>query len=68
MKENFPITKQRELVAIVRLVIVWYKSQYSKISQSFEIEFTIPNKGKHELTIYLICDSYLDADKEMELL
>lgn len=69
--ENFPVTKQENWWIVVgdsktRHLYGIKKVNIQKISQSFEIEFTIPNKGKHELTIYLICDSYLDADKEME--
>lgn len=69
--ENFPPVKQENWWIVVgdsktRHLYGIKKVNIQKMSQSFEIEFTIPNKGKHELTIYLICDSYLDADKEME--
>ncbi|RLV91932.1 Pre-mRNA-splicing helicase BRR2 [Spathaspora sp. JA1] len=34
-------------------------------SQSFNLEFTVPTKGKANLTVWCICDSYVDADKEV---
>ncbi|EGW35791.1 uncharacterized protein SPAPADRAFT_131497 [Spathaspora passalidarum NRRL Y-27907] len=34
-------------------------------SQNFTLEFTVPTKGKANLTVWSICDSYIDADKEI---
>lgn len=33
-------------------------------SQTYAMEFTIP-EGLHELTVWCVCDSYLDVDKEV---
>ncbi|KAK6455315.1 RNA helicase-related protein required for pre-mRNA splicing [Scheffersomyces xylosifermentans] len=41
------------------------KTTIKKQTQSLELEFTIPNAGHHKLTMWCMCDSYLDADKEI---
>lgn len=35
------------------------------MSQQVKVEITIPTAGLHQLTIWCMCDSYVDADKEM---
>lgn len=35
------------------------------ISQQVRVEISIPTAGTHQLTIWCMCDSYVDADKEM---
>lgn len=40
------------------------KTTISKEQQSVEVEVTIPTAGKHELMVWVMCDSYIDADKE----
>lgn len=34
-------------------------------SQNYTLDVTIPEPGHHKLSIWCICDSYLDADKEV---
>ncbi|CCC68571.1 hypothetical protein NCAS_0B04870 [Naumovozyma castellii] len=41
------------------------KVSLSKETQTFELDFSIENPGQHNLTIWCVCDSYLDADKEV---
>ncbi|EGV61861.1 Sec63-domain-containing protein [Yamadazyma tenuis ATCC 10573] len=43
------------------------KTSIAKESQTVQLEMTIPSSGKHNLTIWCMCDSYLDADKEVSL-
>lgn len=42
------------------------KTQVAQESQSISLDFTIPNPGHHKITLWCMCDSYIDADKEME--
>lgn len=42
------------------------KTQISKESQNVRMEFTVPTTGHHKLSIWCMCDSYVDADKEIE--
>lgn len=53
-----PATKQ--LYAIKRTTI-------SKEANTVQLEFTIPNAGRHNLILWCMCDSYIDADKEAEV-
>ncbi|CDO93346.1 unnamed protein product [Kluyveromyces dobzhanskii CBS 2104] len=48
----------RQLYAIKKVVL-------SKQSQDFELEITLEDPGDYELTLWCVCDSYLDADKEV---
>lgn len=41
------------------------KTTISKEEQSLNISFSIPEPGHHDLSIWCICDSYVDADKEI---
>lgn len=41
------------------------KTQAAHETQSIAVDFTIPTAGKHKLTVWCMCDSYIDADKEM---
>jgi pre-mRNA-splicing helicase BRR2 len=50
----------RELFAIQKLSI-------SKEEMSVKMELTIPRAGHHSLSIWCVCDSYVDADKEISL-
>lgn len=50
--------KSRQLYGI-RKTLVAHETQQVKM------EFSVPNPGKHNLTVWCMCDSYLDADKEM---
>lgn len=43
------------------------KATIDKESQRIKMEFTIPNAGHHNLSIWCMCDSYVDADKETSL-
>lgn len=35
------------------------------LSRTVNVEISVPSSGKHKLTIWCMCDSYVDADKEM---
>ncbi|CCE62007.1 hypothetical protein TPHA_0B03360 [Tetrapisispora phaffii CBS 4417] len=48
----------RELYAIRKVTL-------SKESQSFKLPFSLDRQGTHKLTLFCVCDSYLDADKEV---
>lgn len=41
------------------------KTQVAHETQSVSLEFTVPKAGHHKLTVWCMCDSYIDADKEM---
>ncbi|TID14932.1 hypothetical protein CANINC_004603 [Pichia inconspicua] len=51
-------TKDKELYAIKKMAL-------SKESQVVTLDFTIPEAGKQDIHIWCICDSYLDADKQL---
>lgn len=38
----------------------------SKASQEVRLEFTIPEAGKHKVSVWCMCDSYFDVDRELE--
>ncbi|AMD22199.1 HGL141Wp [Eremothecium sinecaudum] len=48
----------RQLYSIRRIVL-------GKESQTFNLEFSLSEPGSHKLSIWCVCDSYLDADKEV---
>ncbi|KAK6461928.1 RNA helicase-related protein required for pre-mRNA splicing [Scheffersomyces coipomensis] len=41
------------------------KTTIKNESQEIKLSFTIPNPGHHNLSIWCMCDSYVDADKEI---
>lgn len=41
------------------------KVSLNKEIQSYPLEFSLHQPGEHELTLWCVCDSYLDADKEV---
>lgn len=49
----------KQLYGIKRTVI-------GREKQSIGVEMTIPTGGHHKLTIWCMCDSYLDVDKELQ--
>lgn len=51
-------SKTRELFAIKRVTI-------NNEEQDVSLEFTIPVAGQRDLSIWCMCDSYIDADKEI---
>jgi len=51
-------SKTRQLYAIKKLTI-------SKEEHKVMLDFTIPKAGHHNLSIWCMCDSYVDADKEV---
>lgn len=53
-------SSNNELYSIKKLAI-------TKESQTIKMEFTIPEEGKHDINIWCICDSYLEADKQVEI-
>ncbi|KAH3683929.1 hypothetical protein WICPIJ_005129 [Wickerhamomyces pijperi] len=50
-------SQTRELFAIRKISV-------NKEEQDFKLEFTVPTAGKRDLSIWCMCDSYVDADKE----
>ena len=70
VSERFPISKTegwwivvgetstRQLYALKRVSL---KEEHNQ----FEIEFMLPEEGEHSITLWCICDSYMDADKEV---
>lgn len=69
---RFPFAKQegwwlvigdaatRQLYAIKKITV-------AHESQLVTMQFTIPTPGTHTLTVWCMCDSYIDVDKEMEV-
>lgn len=51
-------SETRQLYAIQKLAV-------SKEEQKVKLEFTIPKAGHHNLSVWCMCDSYVDADKEI---
>lgn len=51
-------TKTKNIYAIKKATI-------AKESQQIKMDFTVPSAGKHNLSIWCVCDSYIDADKEI---
>ena len=45
------------LLAIKRLTI--------QRTQELKLEYVVPTPGKHKLTVYLMSDSYVDVDQEL---
>ncbi|CCH61478.1 hypothetical protein TBLA_0E04240 [Henningerozyma blattae CBS 6284] len=41
------------------------KISLSEETQKYTLEFSIAEEGEHSLTLWCVCDSYLDADKEV---
>lgn len=42
------------------------KTQIKEESQQVQLAFAVPNAGHHKLSVWCMCDSYIDADKEIE--
>lgn len=42
------------------------KTQIMAQSQQVTLSFSLPNAGEHKLSVWCMCDSYIDADKEIE--
>lgn len=53
--------------AATRQLYAIKKTQVAHETQSVKIDITLPTAGEHKLSIWCMCDSYIDADKEMEL-
>jgi pre-mRNA-splicing helicase BRR2 len=53
-------TKNNELYSIKKLAI-------TKNSQIIKMNFTIPESGNHDVFIWCVCDSYMEADKQVEI-
>ncbi|OWB77554.1 hypothetical protein B5S32_g1724 [[Candida] boidinii] len=51
-------TKTKNIYAIKKATI-------AKESQQIKMDFTVPTAGKHNISIWCVCDSYIDADKEI---
>lgn len=48
----------RQLYGVKKMLV-------AAMSQQVKVEISIPTTGTHQLTIWCMCDSYVDADKEM---
>ncbi|GME70575.1 unnamed protein product [Ambrosiozyma monospora] len=48
----------KQLYAIKKLTV-------AKLSQQVKLTFTVPDSGVHDITVWCICDSYIDADKQI---
>lgn len=69
---QFPLTKSENWWVVVgehstRQLYAIKKLSVDKQTVEVPLEFTIPDKGKHNLSIWCICDSYMDADKQIEI-
>ncbi|KAG0662889.1 DEIH-box ATPase [Maudiozyma exigua] len=51
-------TATRQLYALKRVSLKEEHNQY-------EVEFMLPETGEHSITLWCICDSYMDTDKEV---
>ena len=66
----YPFTKKESWWVVVgdskaRQLYAINKTTIAKETQDVTLEFTIPNAGHHNLSVWCICDSYLDTDKEV---
>ncbi|KAG7195644.1 DEIH-box ATPase [Scheffersomyces spartinae] len=50
--------KTKQLYGIKKIAI-------AKETQLINMEFTLPNAGTHKLSLWCVCDSYVDSDKEV---
>lgn len=53
-------SKMNELYSIKKMAI-------TKENQLIKMHFTIPEKGKHDICVWCVCDSYIDSDKQVEI-
>lgn len=53
-------TKTSELYASKKLAV-------TKDTQTITIDFTVPESGVHDIYIWCVCDSYMEADKQVEI-
>lgn len=70
VSEVYPITKNESWWVVIgdsktKQLYAIKKTTIAKESQTINLEFTVPNAGHHELTVWCMCDSYVDADKEI---
>ena len=69
---TFPFPKQEGWWLVVGDATLRQLYAIKKISVAHETQlvtmlFSVPTPGKHKLTVWCMCDSYIDADKEMEV-
>lgn len=43
------------------------KTALAHETQQVEVEFSVPTPGHHELAVWVMCDSYIDVDKELDM-
>ncbi|CCF56555.1 hypothetical protein KAFR_0B02580 [Kazachstania africana CBS 2517] len=70
VSERFPYDKQESWWIVIgsiskRELYAIKKVSLAEETQSFDVEFTLNEKGSYDLTAWSVCDSYLDADKEI---
>ncbi|AOA60847.1 RNA-dependent ATPase RNA helicase [Komagataella phaffii CBS 7435] len=41
------------------------RTRISKQQEQVKVTFSVPSPGSHEITLWCMCDSYMDADKEV---
>lgn len=68
--ENYPVEKLEGWWLVIgetssKQLHAIKKVSLSKITQTYTLSFTLNGTGKHQLTLWCVCDSYLDADKEV---
>lgn len=72
VSSHFPFAKTEGWWVVVgdaatRQLYAIKKTQVALEKQEVQLEFTVPTAGKHKLTVWCMCDSYIDADKEMDV-
>lgn len=70
VSSRFPFKKPEVWWVVIgdpdtRQIYAISKTTINKEEQELKMDFAIPNAGHHKLTIWCMCDSYLDADKEI---
>ncbi|SJM82207.1 probable Pre-mRNA-splicing helicase BRR2 [Zygosaccharomyces bailii] len=68
--ENFPGDKLESWWIVIgeissKQLYAIKKVSLNKEKQTYALEFAVEAPGKHQLTLWCVCDSYLDADKEV---
>ncbi|ODV80536.1 RNA helicase-related protein required for pre-mRNA splicing [Suhomyces tanzawaensis NRRL Y-17324] len=70
--KHYPFTKEENWWVIIgdsstKQLYSIKKTVIKDETQELKMSFTIPNEGEFKLGIWCMCDSYIDADKEVEL-
>ncbi|SMN21670.1 similar to Saccharomyces cerevisiae YER172C BRR2 RNA-dependent ATPase RNA helicase (DEIH box) [Maudiozyma saulgeensis] len=70
VSEKFPVEKKEGWWIVVgetstRELYAMKKVSLKEELNEYQIEFMLPNSGNHSITLWCICDSYVDTDKEV---